>query len=50
VTLDGPTRRRLLAREVGVGGPAAGEFAGREDEMAYYLQRSAGRFARTLAL
>jgi SAM-dependent methyltransferase len=50
VTLDDPTRRRLLAREVGVGGPAAGEFAGREDEMAYYLQRSAGRFARTLPL
>jgi SAM-dependent methyltransferase len=50
VTLDLPTRRRLLAREVGVGGEAAGEFAGREDEIARYLDRSAGRFARTLPL
>jgi SAM-dependent methyltransferase len=50
VTLDDPTRRRLLAREVGAGGPCEGEFAGREEEMAYYLRRSAGRFARTLPL
>lgn len=50
VTLDLPTRRRLLAREVGVGEAIAGEFAGREGEIARYLDRSAGRFARTLSL
>jgi SAM-dependent methyltransferase len=50
VTLDHATRRRLLAREVGIGDADAGEFAGREEEMARYLDRSAGRFARTLPL
>jgi SAM-dependent methyltransferase len=50
VTLDLRTRRRLLAREVAVGGADGGEFAGREDEVGYYLNRSAGRFARTLRL
>jgi SAM-dependent methyltransferase len=50
VTLDPSTRRRLLAREVGVGGEPGGEFEGRQQEMAYYLERSAGRFARTLPL
>jgi SAM-dependent methyltransferase len=48
VTLDRETCRRLLAREVGVGDADRGEFAGREEEMARYLDRSAGRFARTL--
>jgi len=50
VTLDFETRRRLLHRDVGVGDHDAGEFAGREDEVSVYLQRHAGRFARTLPL
>ena len=50
VTIDGETRRRLLARRVRTGGGDHDEFAGREQQMARYLQRSAGRFARTLPL
>jgi SAM-dependent methyltransferase len=50
VTLDPPTRARLLERAIRTGGADRDEFAGREEEMAYYLHRSAGRFARTLPL
>ena len=50
VTIDGDTRRRLLARRVHAGGSARDEFAGREEQIARYLDRSAGRFARTLPL
>lgn len=50
MTIDVETRRRLLARRVRVGGCEDDEFAGREQQMARYLRRSAGRFARTLPL
>jgi SAM-dependent methyltransferase len=50
VTLDLPTRARLVERAVRTGGADRDEFEGREEEMAFYLQRSAGRFARTLPL
>jgi SAM-dependent methyltransferase len=50
VTIEGQTRSRLLDRHVHVGGDERDEFAGREQEIARYLDRSAGRFARTLPL
>jgi SAM-dependent methyltransferase len=49
-TLDRETRKRLLARSVRRSGRAQEEFIGREAELAAYLDRSAGRFARTLPL
>lgn len=50
MTLDGPTRARLLARSVHVGGRGADEFAGREGELDRYVQRSGGRLAITARL
>lgn len=41
---------RLLAREVYRGGSTREEFAGREDELRRYLDRSSGRLTATLAL
>jgi SAM-dependent methyltransferase len=49
-TLDAEVRRRLLARAVVRDGCAHEEFEGRERELAAYLDRSAGRFARALPL
>ncbi len=40
---------RLLARQVRRDGAVADEFEGREEAMAYYLRRSRGRFAESLA-
>jgi SAM-dependent methyltransferase len=42
--LDVPTRARLLARSVHVGGREAEEFAGREADLERYVARASGRF------
>jgi SAM-dependent methyltransferase len=48
--LDAPTRARLLARAVHVGGRAEEEFAGREADLERYVARATGRFAVTARL